>query len=98
MSHDRSERAEVLVSVTRLLDDERVEAQLVDAAGEVWTFVDQGPVFGATGLGPGAIRCTVIRDEMVDGILLVHIDTADPDGVESTDGVSRFRVLRALVP
>ena len=44
--------------------------------------------------GTTSVPCTIVRDEMVDGILLVLIDTDVP----STEGVSRFRVLRALVP
>jgi hypothetical protein len=75
---DRTERGAVLATVTGS------EAHLVDASGEVWTFVGDAP----------SIPCTIIRDEMVDGILLVHIETDVP----SVDGVSRFRVLRAMVP
>lgn len=75
---DRTERGAVLVTVRS------GDAELVDAAGEVWVFVGDGPT----------IPCTIIRDEMVDGILLVHIETDVP----SVDGVTRFRVLRAMVP
>jgi hypothetical protein len=75
---DRTERGAVLVTVRGST------AELVDAAGEVWTFIGDGPT----------IPCTIIRDEMVDGVLSVHIETDRP----SMDGVSRFRVLRAMVP
>lgn len=107
MTADREEQGAVLVTVVSRVDaaaDALVEAQLVDADGEVWTFHVPPSQAGvdAARLGhlpqPGALRCTVVRDEMVAGILIVHIDTARPDGVTSVDGVSRFRVLRASVP
>jgi hypothetical protein len=98
----------VLVTVTRWIEPSDgpalVEAELVDADGEVWTFHVAPPAVapdlssGAPLPQPGAIRCTIVRDEMVGGILIVHIDTGEPDGVASVDGVSRFRVLRASVP
>lgn len=105
---DRQEEGAVIVSVTRWIDEAAdppvVEAELVDAEGEVWAFEVEAPVV-APGLAPtatlpqpGRLRCRIVRDEMVAGILVVHIDTAEPDGAVSVDGVSRFRVLRASVP
>lgn len=98
----------MLVSVTRWVDEHAdpptVEAELVDADGEVWVFAVTAPVVasdlaaGAPLPQPGRLRCRIVRDEMVAGILIVHIDTEVPDGVVSVDGVSRFRVLRASVP
>ena len=104
----RQEEGAAIVSVTRWIDERAdppvVEAALVDAEGEVWSFEVRAPLV-APGLAataelpqPGRLRCRIVRDEMVAGILIVHIDTAVPDGVVSVDGVSRFRVLRASVP
>lgn len=108
MTGDRSEQSAVLVSVVGWVDQRSdppmVEAELVDVDGESWTFEVAAPLVApdltndAQLPHPGALRCTIVRDEMVAGILIVHIDTAHPDGLVSVDGVSRFRVLRASVP
>jgi hypothetical protein len=97
-----------MVSVVGWVDERSatpvVEVELVDADGEVWSFEVDAPLVapqlaaGAPLPAPGQLRCAIVRDEMVDGILIVHIDTAVPDAVASVDGVSRFRVLRASVP
>ncbi|MGK2947852.1 MAG: hypothetical protein ACSLFP_04710 [Acidimicrobiales bacterium] len=108
MAVDREEQGAVVVTVTGWVDvdaDPPVAlAELVDAAGDVWELPVPGPLV-ADDLHPGvglpragAVACTIVRDEMVAGILIVHIDTARPDGIASVDGVSRFRVLRASVP
>jgi hypothetical protein len=105
---DRVEQGAVLVSVVRWLgeraDPPGVEAELVDADGERWSFEVAAPLVapdltaGAQLPQPGRIRCKIVRDEMVAGVLIVHVDTEVPDGLVSLDGVSRFRVLRASVP
>jgi hypothetical protein len=108
VAFDRQEQGAVVVSITGWVDADAqppsVAVELVDADGEAWTFHVPAPVV-STELGPdatfpqpGALRCAIVRDEMVAGILIVHIDTAEPDGVRSVDGVARFRVLRAMVP
>jgi hypothetical protein len=61
--------------------------ELTDAYGDTWEFE-------VSGVDPRALACTIVKDEMVDGILQVLIDTEVP----SVDGVRRFRVLRAMVP
>ena len=61
--------------------------ELTDAYGDAWQFE-------APGEDPRSLPCTIVKDEMVAGILHVLIDTEVP----SVDGVRRFRVLRAMVP
>ncbi len=108
MSDARREDAAAIVSITGWADEHAdppvVEAELVDVDGEVWVFEVPAPLV-ASGLSggaqlpqPGRLRCRIVRDEMVAGILIVHIDSAEPDGVVSVDGVTRFRLLRASVP
>lgn len=78
-----------------------VEARLVDAAGRTWSFIDKEPIFCVEPMRqprafpqPGLIRCEVLdRDELEGGRDVVTIDTARPDGVESS-GVTIFCVPR----
>ena len=71
-----------------------VEAELIDAAGKCWSFVDKSPVFTAELLSTnstyptdGVIRCEVV-ESYGDTVL---ISTAQPDGVQS-GGSSTFVV------
>jgi hypothetical protein len=99
----------VRVTITRWVCDDYpgcVEAQLVDAHGRAWSFIDKEPVLSADSLDatspyplPGVIACEVIegvRDAA--GRDLVQIDTERPCGVESVEGETRFEVpAEALV-
>lgn len=81
-----------------------VEAQLIDADGQLWSFIDKEPIFSSGYLGPnarfpipGAIRCQVTgRETGADGQEVIVIDTGRPDGVDS-DGVTIFRVPASAV-
>jgi penicillin-binding protein 1A len=101
-------RTDVRVEITRFVDEDQpgfVECTLTDAAGKVWTFVEKVPIVSSESLDasstypqPGAIGCVVLsrrRDDLGREVLL--IDTSKPDGVESTDGETRFEVLAELV-
>ena len=79
-----------------------VEVELTDADGNRWSFVDKCAIFSADWTEPShppstaGIRCTVVGP--IDAPV-VTIDTSRPDSVESTDGMSTFRVpLQALSP
>jgi hypothetical protein len=81
-----------------------VEAQLMDSEGRSWSFIDKEPVFCSEGDVRAArlptaatIRCRIIgRDILADGQVVVTIDTASPDGLDS-DGVTVFRVPASSV-
>lgn len=75
-----------------------VEVELTDASGQLWHFVDKAPIFDREGkLTPTAsypleldLACTII-DRTADRVV---ISTAEPWGIETVDGQSRF-VVRA---
>jgi hypothetical protein len=75
-----------------------VEAQVIDANGRAWFFHDKAPVFsGQLAVddhlpADATIACTVIATDDAAGTT-VTIDTNVPDGVEATDGTTRFTVL-----
>ena len=79
-----------------------VACELVDAAGCRHTFVDKVWMFSEQTLDaqseypqPGVIRCAVLEAwQESEGRELVSINTADPDQIESTEGLSEFTVLR----
>jgi hypothetical protein len=92
------------VQIVQYVDDSQpgwVEANLRDAWGNEWIFVDKVPIFTVTSLDahsnypqPGVIRCEIIRLwRDVGGRELCTIDTSRPDFVEATNGMSRFNVL-----
>ena len=96
----------VVCQVVRWVSDEPqpglVEAQVEDAAGTVWSFIDKEPIFCAvtptTYPVAGIIRCTIVATEAdSDGREVAVIDTGRPDGVASVDGTTRFRVPAASV-
>ena len=96
----------VACSVVRWIADEPqpglVEAELVDAAGRRWIFVDKAPVFcdadvSAASAWPmeGTIRCQVLSTDVDEHAHeVVIIDTAKPDGLDS-GGVTTFSVAVA---
>ena len=94
----------VKITISRYVDDSFpgvVECRLIDALGREHVFVEKLPIVTVADVDaassypqPGVIRCVVLgAAETDDGRRLVHIDTAEPDGVESSAGVSRFDVL-----
>lgn len=89
---------EIRCRIVRWVADEPqpglVQAELTDASGRIFRFIDKAAIFSSDGLLPtspypvtGAIRCEIVCRS--GGILI--IDTGRPDGVES-GGQSRFRV------
>jgi hypothetical protein len=77
-----------------------VEARLVDAAGNEWSFVDKPALFTAETLDansiyprPAVIRCKAVklwRDS--DGREICTVDTSEPDSVEADGGRTTFDV------
>jgi hypothetical protein len=99
--------AAVSVQIVRLVDDESfpnwVAAELLDVSGRLHTFIDKEPIF-STGDAPiesfpcgGVIRCEVVdTDPALTAASrpgTVTIDTGRPDGVASTEEVTRFIVF-----
>ena len=98
--------AELIVEITRFIDDHFpgfVECSFLDADGRRHLIVDKVPVFTFEDLfadsaypRPGIIRCQIERewtDE--DGRRLAFINTENPSGVETAEGLSTFTVLRS---
>jgi len=94
----------VAVSITSHVDEHFpgfVACELCDAHGRTSRFVEKVPVVSSSALGadsaypqPGFIRCTVLsRGPDASGRVVARIDTAKPDGVESTEGTTIFEVL-----
>ena len=91
------------IIITEYVDDHFpgwVRCQLTDAEGRAWIFTEKVPVVSPEDLGPSStyprpawIACRVLSRAMKDrGREVVEIDTAELWGIESADGVSRFRV------
>ena len=103
------ELGELAVEIVRFVDESFpgfVACVFVDANDCRHTFLDKVPAFtidtlfdaNSTYPQPGALRCTVLNrwsDE--SGRELVRVSTAQPDGVESTDGSAEFLVLSTQV-
>jgi hypothetical protein len=101
---------EVECQVVRWIADEPqpglVEAQLTDADGQLWSFIDKEPIFCRDPVGKhapfpvaGVIRCQVIDHEAgADGheVEVITIDTGRPDGVDSA-GNTIFRVPASAI-
>ena len=98
--------ASLAVKIVRYVDDHFpgwVESEFVDADGRCHTIRDK--VLGLTAdyasLGPdsdypqpGQVRCEILYKSLgADGTRLVHITTARPWAMESTEGLSEFVVL-----
>ena len=96
------------VQTVRFVSDHQppiLACELVDADGRCHTFIDKVWMFIAQTLDAdseyprsGAIRCAVL-DRWRDGHgrELVRSNTADPDFVESTEGLSEFVVLQTQI-
>jgi hypothetical protein len=97
--------AYVRATVTRWIADEPfpglVEVVLVDATGQGWIFVDKSAMFDpndvlrSTSSYPTELRlaCTVVRRTAED----VTVSTAEPWGLETTEGKSTFVMLPSQV-
>lgn len=96
------------VTITRVLDYGQpnwVEAQFTDAHGQIRTFHDKEPIFvdkdpdpAVDYPQPGFVRCEFISESKdADGREVLRINTATPDGVESTEGQTSFEVYRSQV-
>jgi hypothetical protein len=73
-----------------------VEASLVDVHGRRWSFLDKPTIFGDVFRTsecplPGVIRCEVVSSRR-DGSGAEVLEVRLLDGVESTDGSTRFFV------
>lgn len=97
--------AHVECSIVRWLNDEPqlglVEAELVDAAGVAWRFVDKSAIFSAEPLTsrtgfprPGVIRCEIVDSWAQDDPGTVRITTERPDGVHARDRSTALRLGR----
>ena len=82
-----------------------IECALIDAGGQRHTFIDKVWMFSEQTLDarseypvPGLIRCSVMLTWCeIGGRELVRINTADPDQIESIEGISEFIVFRDQV-
>jgi hypothetical protein len=102
------ETVDLSVQIVRFLLDHQppiVSCDFVDAdgrhhafTGKLWMFFDGNLDAHSEYPQPGAVRCAVLnRWRDTHGRELVRINTADPDLIESSDGVSEFVVLQTQV-
>jgi hypothetical protein len=95
---------DVHVQIVRFVLDHQpaiVACEIVDAGGsrhmfidKVWMFLDQNLNADSPYPVSGAIRCAVLnRWRDASGRELGEVNTADPDFIESTEGLSEFVVL-----
>jgi hypothetical protein len=101
-------KVDLRVEIARSIMDHQppiVACEFVDSAGRQHTVIDKVWMFSEETLNaqsdypqPGAIRCAIVaewRDS--EGRDLLRISTADPDQIESTEGLTNFDVLRDQV-
>lgn len=92
------------VRIVRWISDDVpgfVECEFADVEGRTWLFKEKVPVVSAESIDrsssfpcPGVIACRIIGSEPgSDGRDEVEVDTMGPWGVESVEGVSRFRIF-----
>lgn len=82
-----------------------VEYQLTDADGVMWSFFDRPIHGGWEAMGPTAnypiassFDCEIVRTETNElGEMLIVISTLRPNGLESSDGRSEFRVRESQI-
>jgi hypothetical protein len=102
------EVADLAVEIVRFVDDYQpgiVVCELVDATGRRHTVIEKVPVVSIQEPNanseypqPGVARCTVLsrwRDAREQN--LIRISTAEPDGIESSEGLSEFVVLQTQI-
>src|SRR5215467_56086 len=94
------------VSIVRFVDESQpgfVECEFTDADGTVHSVVDKVPIFSPDDLWndsaypqPGFARCEILeRSQDSRGNKLARVTIAEPDGLESKNGLSEFVVLEA---
>jgi hypothetical protein len=95
----------VRTQITRWVDDHFpgiVECRFADRFGREWLFIEKLPVVGgdlslnadSAYPQPAFIGCEVISRRYDDtGREVAEIDTDQPWGIESEDGVTRFQVF-----
>ena len=92
------------IKVVRFVDEHQpgwIECEFVDAKGRCHAFLDKVSCFTSADLWsdsdcpqPGLIRCEVLSQSLdALGRTVVNISTANPDHIESTEGLSDFVVL-----
>jgi len=103
-----SQTANLHVQIVRFVMDHQppiVACEFVDADGHCHTFIDKVGIFSEETLDAdsrypqaGVIRC-VLMTEWWDsrGRGLIKINTAEPDQLESTAGLTDFVVLRGQI-
>ena len=101
-----SEVIELAIEIVRFVDDYQpgiVQCEFVDADGRRHTFVEKVPIVSLEDLNAsseyprgGSARCRIrSRWRDANGRDLVTVSTAEPFGIESTEGLSEFVVLEA---
>jgi hypothetical protein len=103
-----AQTVDLRVQIVRFVLDHQppiVACEVVDADGRRHTFIDKVLIFLDRNLDAdseypqaGAVQCVVL-DRWCDtqGRKLVRINTAVPDSVESTEGLSEFVVLQTQI-
>ena len=76
-----------------------VEGRFTDVLGNEHRFVEKVPVLTADYLDEnssypqrGFIGCTILNEKEIEGNKVFEVDTSQPDGIESTEGIFRFTV------
>jgi hypothetical protein len=93
------------VQIVRQVDKrqpELVACEFMDAEGRCHIFEDKIPLFSAETVmafpRPGIVRCEELqRWRDAKGRELVRVNTSNPDGMVTTEGLSEFTVLAKLV-
>lgn len=100
--------ADLHIQIVRFVMDHQppiVACEFRDAGGrthtvidKVWMFSEHTPDAKSQYPQPGLIRCAVLATwRSAEGRELVRIDSANPDQIESTEGVTEFIVARDQV-
>ena len=99
---------DLAVEIVRFVDDWQpgiVAGEFVHADGYHHTIIEKAPVLSIENLDadssyprPGSARCVVLNRWRDTGERdLVRISTADPYGIESSEGLSEFVVLKTQI-
>lgn len=94
----------IAIQIERLVDEHQpgfVECRLIDALGKSHLFIEKIPVVTTANIRldstfpqVGEIACEIESEELdAEGRVLVHVNTARPWSIESTEGVSQFLVF-----
>ena len=102
------EVADLAVEIVQFVDDYQpgiVACELVDANGSRHTFIEKAPIVSLEDLDAdskyprsGSARCVILnRWRDANERDLVRISTAGPDGIESSEGLTEFVVLKTQI-